>query len=199
MGRRPLDRSGKGRFSRRPPKAVKESPRVDETETRRVRTRARRIPPRRDARRTPAASEVLRRASPGVAGRPLGPARMSAQCRLVFLQAENRHLLKPAKCLMWGRLSTCPTNSAGSPVLGKLSGIAHECVRHAGGRSTASPRNPSTARRRCTSRRRVCRSPLLEGYSRRAASWPRDEFRRRLADGRRLPAGPPPPAAACSR
>jgi hypothetical protein len=43
-----------------------------------VRTRARRIPTRRDARLTPAVSEVFRRASPRVAGCPQGPARMSA-------------------------------------------------------------------------------------------------------------------------
>ncbi len=33
---------------------------------------------------------------------------------------------------MWGRLSTCPTNSAEFPAPGKLSGLAHECVRHVG-------------------------------------------------------------------
>jgi hypothetical protein len=49
-------------------------------------------------------------------------ARTSAQCHLVFLQAENRHLLRPAKCLMWGRLSTCGGLSTRLGGLGRLVG-----------------------------------------------------------------------------
>jgi hypothetical protein len=47
-----------------PSETVEDSPHVDETEARGVRTRARRIPTRRDARQTPTVSEVFRRASP---------------------------------------------------------------------------------------------------------------------------------------
>ena len=43
------------------------------------------------------------------------------------------------------RLKTCPTNSAVSPVLGKVSGIAYEYVRHKAPRYGGNPGSPIKA------------------------------------------------------